>query len=106
MLSEKRMVEGYEITQAFEIGKSEIILGENPNAPDNMIYLVASCEHNGIFTRYNDVLIGDDFAELAKIFAERIAAEKEAVIAASPFFSSVHTLLSRAPLYSVSCSVS
>ncbi len=79
-MSEKRMVEGYEITQAFEIGKTEIILGENPNAPDNMIYLVANCEHNGIFTRYNDVLIGDDFAELAKIFAERIAAEADRVM--------------------------
>ncbi len=80
MLSEKRMVEGYEITQAFEIGKTEIVLGENPNAPDNMIYLVANCENNGIFTRYNDVLIGDDFAELAKIFAERIAAEADRVM--------------------------
>lgn len=79
-MSEKRVVEGYEITQAFEIGKTEIILGENPNAPDNMIYLVASCEYNGIFTRYNDVLIGDDFAELAKIFAERIAAEADRVM--------------------------
>lgn len=80
MLSEKRIVEGYEITQAFEIGKTEIVLGENPNAPDNMIYLVASCENNGIFTRYNDVLIGDDFAELAKVFAERIAAEADRVM--------------------------
>lgn len=79
-MSEKRVVEGYEIAQAFEIGKTEIILGEKPNAPDNMIYLVASCEHNGIFTRYNDVLIGDDFAELAKIFAERIAAEADRVM--------------------------
>ena len=79
-MSEKRVVEGYEITQAFEIGKTEIILGENPNAPDNMIYLVASCENNGIFTRYNDVLIGDDFAELAKIFAERIASEADRVM--------------------------
>ena len=64
MLSEKRMVEGYEITKSFEIGKTEIILGEKPNAPDNMNYLVANCENNEIFTRYNDVLIGDDFAEL------------------------------------------
>lgn len=80
MLSEKRIVEGYEITKTFEIGKTEIVLGEKPNAPDNMNYLVANCENNGIFTRYNNVLIGDDFAELAKIFAERIAAEAERVM--------------------------
>ena len=80
MLSDKRMVEGYEITQTFEIGKAEIVLGEKPNAPDNMNYLIANCENNGIFTRYNDVLIGDDFAELAKIFAERIAAEADRVM--------------------------
>lgn len=41
MLSEKRIVEGYEITQTFEIGKAEIVLGEKPNAPDNMNYLTA-----------------------------------------------------------------
>lgn len=80
MLSEKRMVEGYEIIQAFEIGKTEIVFGKNPNAPDNLIYLVASCESNGIFTRYNDALIGDDYAELAKIFAERIVAEADRVM--------------------------
>lgn len=80
MLSDKRIVEGYEITQTFEIGKAEIVLGEKPNAPDNMNYLIANCENNGIFTRYNDVLIGDDFAELAKIFAERIAAEATRVM--------------------------
>lgn len=80
MLSEKRIVEGYEITQTFEIGKAEIVLGEKPNAPDNMNYLIANCENNGIFTRYNDVLIGDDFAELAKIFAERIATEADRVM--------------------------
>lgn len=80
MLSEKRMVEGYEITKSFEIGETEIILGEKPNAPDNMNYLVANCENNGIFTRYNDVLIGDDFAEIAKIFAERVAAEANRVM--------------------------
>lgn len=80
MLSEKRIVEGYEITQTFEIGKTEIILGEKPNAPDNMNYLVANCESNCIFTRYNDVLIGDDLAELAKIYAERIVAEADRVM--------------------------
>lgn len=80
MLSEKRVVEGYEITKSFEIAKTEIVLGEKPNAPDNMIYLVANCESNGIFTRYNDVLIGDDYAELAKIFAERIATEATKVM--------------------------
>ena len=71
-MSEKRMVEGYEITKSFEIGKTEIVLGEKPNAPDNMIYLVANCENNGIFTRYNDVLIGDDFAEKAVPWKELV----------------------------------
>ena len=80
MLSEKRMVEGYEITQTFEIGKTEIVLGEKPNAPDNMNYLVANCENNSIFTRYNDVIIGDDFAELSKIFAKRITTEADRVM--------------------------
>ena len=77
---EKRMAGTYEIIHAFEIGKKEIVIGEDRNASPDERYVVANYENNGIFERYVDALVGNDFAEIAKIFADRIKNESERVI--------------------------
>lgn len=77
---EKRMAGTYEVIHAFEIGKKEIIIGEDRNASPDERFVVANYENNGIFERYVDALVGNDFAEISKIFAERIKSEAERVI--------------------------
>ena len=80
MNNEKRMAGTYEVIHAFEIGKKEIIIGEDKNAAPNERFVVANYENNGIFERYVEALVSGDFAEIAKIFAERIKNESELVI--------------------------
>ena len=77
---EKRMAGTYEVIQSFEIGRKEIIIGEDKNALPDERFVVANCENNGIFERYVEALASKDFAEIAKIFAERIKNEAELVI--------------------------
>ena len=80
MNDKKRMAGAYEVTHSIEIGKKEIIIGEDKNASPEERFVVADYENNGIFERYVNALVGNDFAEIAKIFAERIKNEAERVM--------------------------
>lgn len=75
--SEKRMAGDYEIIQAFHIGDREIVLGENQNAAPEERYLCAYCDRNEVFALYNDVMISDDFCEITKLYAQRLAEQAE-----------------------------
>ena len=79
-MEEKRMAGNYEVTTAFEIGTKEIIIGEDKTAAPDERFVVANYENNGIFERYVDALVGGDYAEIVKIFAERVKNEAEKVI--------------------------
>lgn len=79
-MEEKRMAGNYEVTTAFEIGTKEIIIGEDKNAAHDERFVVANYENNGIFERYVDALVGGDYAEITKIFAERVKNEAEKVM--------------------------
>ena len=69
MSAEKRMAGTYEVIHAFEIGKKEIIIGRDDNASPDERFVVANYENNGIFERYVDALVSNDYAEISKIFA-------------------------------------
>lgn len=79
-MEEKRMAGNYEVTTAFEIGTKEIIIGEDKTAAPDERFVVANYENNGIFERYVDALVGGDYAEITKIFAERVKNEAEQVM--------------------------
>ncbi len=83
-MTEKRMAGTYEVIHAFEIGKKEIIIGEDRNASPDERFVVANYENNGIFERYVDALVGNDYAEISNIFAERIKNEAELVFGCEP----------------------
>ena len=46
---EKRMAGDYEIIHALHIGDREIVLGENPSAPEDERYVCAFCQQHEIF---------------------------------------------------------
>ena len=69
---EKRMAGGYEITHAIHIGNTEIVMGENPKAPEDERYMVADYKEKGILAQYVNCCASDDFIELAEVFAERL----------------------------------
>ena len=62
------------------IGHKDIALGENPNADKNERYMCCFVETNAIFERYSGVLVSDDFAEIAKVFGQRVADAAEEII--------------------------
>ena len=72
MEQKERYAESYKITQAIHIGTSEIVIGIDMNAKDNMYYMVADYENNGIFEKYDNALVSDSYTEILSIFAERI----------------------------------
>ena len=74
---DKRMAGDYEIIHSFYIGDQEVVLGENVNAPPEERYMCAYCQQNEIMALYNDVLVSDDFCEIAKLYGERLAQQGE-----------------------------
>ena len=79
-MNDVRMAGGYKILHAFEIGHKEFVIGEDVNASPDEKYLVADYENNGIFERYVNALVSNDYAEVSKIFAQRISNEAERVV--------------------------
>ena len=77
-MNDKRTVGNYNVIAALEIGPGEVLFCENPAAVLNERYLCCYSEHNGIFERYSDGYVSDDYAEIAELFGERIrdAAQK------------------------------
>ena len=70
---DKRMAGDYEIIHSFHIGDQEVVLGENRDALPEERYMCAYCQQNDIVALYNDVLVSDDFCEIAKLYGERLA---------------------------------
>lgn len=75
---EKRMVENYEITQAVRIGGKEVVFGIDENCAEP--YFCAFYTTNEIFYQYDDCMVGDNFAEMMKLFGERIRQQAEKVL--------------------------
>ncbi len=70
---EKRMAEGYEITQGIRIGDKEVVFGVNEKA--DMPYFCSFYSSNSILEAYEDSMIGDDYVELMELFADRVKAQ-------------------------------
>ena len=75
--NEKRMAGDYEIIHALHIGPSEIVIGEYQAAPEGEKYLCAFCVSNELFSRYDDCIVSDDYAEIVQNFGERVAQQAE-----------------------------
>ena len=89
----KCMAGDYEIIQSFHIGDQEVVIGENQDALPEERYMCAYCQQNEIVALYNDVLVSDDFCEIAKLYGERLAqqAEKTRVETFKPKFQGIDT---------------
>ena len=106
MEHEKRKAGSYEIIQAFQIGDQEVVIGENLNASPGEHYMCAYCQSNAIMAIYNDVMISDDFCEIAKLYGERLTqqAEKTRVEMFKPKFQGIDTtLLTKADCATITC---
>lgn len=79
-MDETRKIGGYSVKYSMYIGHKDIALGENPNADKNERYMCCFVENNAIFERYSEVLVSDDFAEIAKVFGQRVADAAEEII--------------------------
>lgn len=74
---EKRKVENDEITQSIYVGDKEIVMGVDETC--EMPYLCAFCKQNVFLESYTDCIVGDDYVEMADLFARRIQEQCENV---------------------------
>ncbi len=79
-MEETRKIGDYSVKYSMYIGHKDIALGENPGADKNERYMCCFVETNAIFERYSGVLVSDDFAEIAKVFGQRVADAAEEII--------------------------
>jgi hypothetical protein len=78
---EKRMIGnmGYEVRQAFRVSGKEILLAENQNAEDGMMYMVCQFIDNGLIAEYSHGIKSDDYLETVQDFTGRISVEIEKI---------------------------
>ena len=79
--TEKRMAGTYEIIHAMHIGDREIVIGEWNDAPEEERFMCAVCTQNEIFAQYNQVMVTDTFADIVKLYGDRVSAQAEKTIA-------------------------
>lgn len=79
-MDETRKIGDYSVKHSMYVGHKDIALGENPNADKDERYMCCFVENNAIFERYSEVLVSDDFAEIAKVFGQRVADAAEEII--------------------------
>ena len=72
-MDEKRMVGDYTVLNSMYIGHKEIILGENPKAASGERYVCCYAERVLFYEQYLEAQVSDDFAEIVKLYGERIA---------------------------------
>lgn len=103
MDEEKRMAGDYEIIHAMHIGDREIVIGENQAELDGQFYMCAYCQSNGLFAVYNEVMVSDEYAEIVKLFGQRVTeqAEKTRQELFKPKFQGIEN----APLTARDCNV-
>lgn len=68
--TEKRMAGNYEVTQGIQIGDREVVFGVDEKA--ELPYFCAFYKQNGIFESYQEGIAGDDYVEMAELFADRV----------------------------------
>ena len=73
----RRMAGDYEIIQAIHIGDREIVLGEKPQSESGDKYMCAFCQQNELFAAYSEVMCSDNYAEMVKMFGERVTEQVE-----------------------------
>ena len=74
-MADKRMINDYEVINSIHFGYREFVIGEDRNNKDGLYYLVADCERNELFEKYDNCIVGDDFTEIMEIFAQRLSEE-------------------------------
>lgn len=73
MKANQNKIGEYNILHDVKIGGKQIVIGEHPNAinPEER-YLCCYVEDNGIFELHPGALVSDNYAEIIRIFGERV----------------------------------
>ena len=79
-MDDVKKIGDYSVKYSMYIGHKDIALGENPNADKDERYMCCFVENNAIFERYSEVLVSDDFSEIAKVFGQRVVDAAEEII--------------------------
>ena len=77
MNEEIRKVENYEIINSMHIGDKEIVIGIDMNNAEGLYYMVADCERNELFERYDNALVSDSYIDIAEIYSDRLKEQIE-----------------------------
>ena len=87
-MDEKRMVGDYTVLNSMYIGHREIVLGENSKAERGERYLCCYAERVLFFDQYEEAIVSDDFAEIVKLYGERMAQAADEIMKESEIVAS------------------
>lgn len=79
MENEERIVDGFKIINAIQIGDREVVLGAKEEGEIGEQYLCAFCTKNDFFTYYEDGFSGT-YLEIMKLFNERVNKQIDKVV--------------------------
>ena len=80
MADEVRKIGEYKVTNSLHMGDREYALCENMDDPHGLYYMTCVVRANDFYEFYDEVLSGDNYLQIAKLFADRIRTAIEAQI--------------------------
>ena len=72
MADEVRKIGEYKVTNSLHMGDREYALCENMDDPHGLYYMTCVVRANDFYEFYDEVLSGDNYLQIAKLFADRI----------------------------------
>lgn len=72
---EKEIINGYEVDSSVWVGNKRIIFAIHPDEKEECRYLKCIASQQDIFTRYENIVISNDYFNIMKQFADDISAE-------------------------------
>jgi len=72
MAEDGRKIGEYKVTNALHMGDKEYALCENMDDPHGLYYMTCIVRSNDFYEFYDEVLSGDNYLQIAKLFADRI----------------------------------
>ena len=72
MAEDVRKIGEYKVTNSLHMGDKEYALCENMDDPHGLYYMTCIVRANDFYEFYDEVLSGDNYLQIAKLFADRI----------------------------------
>ncbi len=81
MKENTRKISDYTVLHSFPIGRTDVVIADNPNADVGERFLLTNATFDGIFERYEKSVVSGNYLEIVEEFTERVKSQVQEISA-------------------------